>query len=451
MMKKSQRTNSLKKARPIAILCCLLLSLSIVLTGCGQTGNGNGGGSNGGAEPPAPAPSEDLSSRTSIRIGIPTPMTGPLATFGVGTPFMEDLAVDYINEQGGIYIEEVGKKLPIELIHMDTESSSTKASEVAAKLVTDNKVDMLVVRHTPDTVNPVSAVGERFSVPCLSLDAGSNAWLDAGPYTWSYHAFWKIEDICQVFIDMWDAAGLNGSKVGFVFPADPDGVTFRKVFTEKLGDAGYSFVDPGYTSVGMNDFTTIIEQFKHEGVEIAVGSNISPDFAVFWKQAHQFDFRPKMVSMAKSYLLQSDALALGAKDANNLSTEVWWSADHPFKSSLTGQSGREICDLWTAEKGTIWTQPMGYKYASMEIAIDILTRAASLDKAKILEAMATTDMNTLIGPIKFGENHHCPTPVVGGQWRTTEDGTSVDLIIVTNSGFPEIALTGEVQPITYNK
>ena len=70
-----------------------------------------------------------------ILVGRVAPLTGPLASFGNGTPFMEEKAVEALNADGGIYIEELGKKLPIKFIVLDSESNTTKAAEAANKLI----------------------------------------------------------------------------------------------------------------------------------------------------------------------------------------------------------------------------------------------------------------------------------------------------------------------------
>ena len=60
--------------------------------------------------------------------------------------------------------------------------------------------------------------------------------------------------------------------------------------------------------------------------------------------------------------------------------------------------------------------PIGYKYAAFEIVADVLKRAQSLDKAKIRDAIAATNMNTMVGPIKYNDKNYAKTPLVGGQW-----------------------------------
>ena len=113
-------------------------------------------------------------------------MTGPLSIFMGSTPWVEELCLDAINNvNGGVYIEEAGEKLPIRVIYADTESDSNKAMEVATKLVTENKVDILVGAWTPVGSNPISAVGERYETPVFTFGAPEESWLEGGPYNWA--------------------------------------------------------------------------------------------------------------------------------------------------------------------------------------------------------------------------------------------------------------------------
>ena len=73
--------------------------------------------------------------------------------------------------------------------------------------------------------------------------------------------------------------------------------------------------------------------------QIVTGVVLPPDFTTFWKQALQQGFKPKAASVGKAILFPVAVEALG-KDGHNLSSEVWWSPSHPFKSSLTGQSAK---------------------------------------------------------------------------------------------------------------
>jgi len=385
--------------------------------------------------------------RDHILIGHPTPATGPIAPFGETSAWVDKRVTAEINKDGGIFLKDLKKKLPIKIKGMDTESNPTKAAEVASKLILQDKVDLMVVAHTPDTVNPVGAICERYQVPCISTVAPIEPWLTGGPYKWTFHFFWGLGDIITVFTGMWNAFSTN-KVVGGFWPNDPDGAVWAVEFGKKLKEMGYRVVDVGRFPYGMQDFSGFISTWKKEKVEILTGVPIPPDWATAWRQCHQQDFIPKIATIGKAILFPAAVEAIGGNLPNGLTSEIWWTPFHPFKSSLTGYSCKDLAEAWGKETGRQWTQPMGFEYALFDIAADVLERAGSLKADKIREALAKTDLDTMVGHIKFNEKNFALTPLVGGQWvKGTE--WPWDLKITYNKEHPNIPTTGEmVFPIT---
>ena len=100
---------------------------------------------------------------------------------------------------------------------------------------------------------------------------------------------------------------------------------------------GYKLFDPGRYQNLTDNFSPQISAFKSNNAEIVTGVVLPPDFTTFWKQALQQGFKPKVASIGKAILFPVAVEALG-RDGNNLSSEVWWSPSHPFKSSLNGMT-----------------------------------------------------------------------------------------------------------------
>lgn len=382
--------------------------------------------------------------RDHILIGHPNPSTGPLAGFGEASPWADEKAIAAINKDGGLYVKEYGKKVPVRLRMMDTESDPSKAAELASRLILSDKVDLMVVMHTPDTVNPVTAMCERYQMPCISLDAPVDAWLTGGPYKWSHHTFWTVESLANLFVDMWDEFADKTSRVvGGLWPNDPDGAVFSQIFKKICPARGYKVVDPGRFPYFTKDFGTFISLFRREKVDIVTGVLIPPDWATAWRQFHQQGAVPKIATIAKACLFPTDVNALGGDLPNGITTEVWWSPYHPYKSSLTGETSEQLCNAWTKETGKPWTPPIGFKYAGFEIAADAIKRAQTLDKEKLRDAIAKTDLNTLVGHVKYNEKNYSESPLVGGQWVK---GTRWpwELEIVNNKVHPEIKKTAKM-------
>ncbi|MDR1570965.1 MAG: ABC transporter substrate-binding protein [Clostridiales Family XIII bacterium] len=427
-----------------------LLSMAMVfaLSACGGGGSGSDGGegaSTGDAGTEAEAPQGDAPE--FIKIGIPNPSTGNIAGFGVGTPYVEDLVVQAVNAQGGIYIEEYDKKIPIKIYVVDTESDPTKASEVTQQLIENEGVNMLLARHTPNTAVPVSIMAEKFGIPCVSNGCPTAPWKDAGPYEWVFHSFWDIDDALENFVGMWKELGYGpGAVVGFLFPNDSDGLAWAAKATALCEREGFVISDPGQYPIGNQDWTPIINKFKADKVQIIVGDDVAPDFTSFSSQASQQSLKYDLVTMGRAFLFPADANSNPPEIAAGLTNEVWWSPAFPFKSSLDGMTCAEFVEKYEENQKTPWASNLGDKYSGMEIAVDALTRAASLDPEKIRAALAETDLDTLSAHIKYDpETHVSVTPIVAGQWKLNEAGDGVYLTVVYNGRYPEIPTDAKLE------
>ncbi|MDP7982134.1 MAG: ABC transporter substrate-binding protein, partial [Conexivisphaerales archaeon] len=103
-----------------------------------------------------------------IRIGVVAPLTGPLAAFGAPDPWLASYVQNYINQNmGGIYMQAYGRKIPVQITLVDTQSSQSTAATVTQQLITQDHVNLLILMHTPETIDPASAMAEKYGVPAL--------------------------------------------------------------------------------------------------------------------------------------------------------------------------------------------------------------------------------------------------------------------------------------------
>ena len=106
--------------------------------------------------------------------------------------------------------------------------------------------------------------------------------------------------------------------------------------------------------------------------------------------------------MAKAVLFSSAVEALG-DIGDGLASEVWWTPNHPFSSSLTGETSKQLSDEYEASTGKQWTQFVGFVHALFEVCFDVVSRAGSTDKQAIADAAAATTLDTIVGPIAYGK------------------------------------------------
>jgi branched-chain amino acid transport system substrate-binding protein len=416
--------------------------------------------------PAEPAPAEPAPAGATgrpVKIGLVSPQTGAIALFGETDTY-------WVGEIQTLFADGIdigGTTHPIEIEIKDTQSDPNRSATVTQELI-DAGVDLILPGATPETGVPAASTAEANGVPCLSTVVPWQPWFFRNPdvtpatvYEWTWHFFWGLEDVIAVFLDLWSQVETN-KVVGGLFANDGDGNAWGDPelgFPPPLAAAGYTLIDPGRYPNLQDDFSAHISAFKDGGAEIVTGVPLPPDFATFWTQAAQQDFRPKIASVAKALLFPGAVDALGEL-GDGMSTEVWWHPTFPFSSSLTGQTSQELADAWISATGKQWTQPLGYTHAQFEVALDVLQRTADIDDPQaIVAAIRSTSLDTVGGHVSWADDQLARVPGVdapiqnvakmklaGGQWTPATD-FPYELILVSNSVFPEAPTAGTLRPI----
>ena len=393
-----------------------------------------------------------------VKLGFVTPVTGSLAPFGVAEKYCVDMFKRVVGD--GMVLGD-GAKHPITVALVDSQSNDNRAATVAADLILNTNVDILMAASTADTVNPVADQAEALACPCISTDTPMESWYNRatppqGGYKWTYHAFWWQADNIAIYMDLWQQVP-NNKVVGVLWPNDPDGNSYRANWPKPLAAAGYKTIDGGSFPDGLEDFTDMITKFKEGGAEILAGLMSPPDFTTLLKQAKQQRYNPKIASLGKALLFPQSVDALGSI-ADGLATSLMWHPTFPFTSSLTNQTCQAFADAYETASGKQWTQPLQH-FIVFEWAVDVLKRVKSVDdKQHIIDAVSTTNVETIVGPINFtqqvgatGSTRPVPncvrTPIVGGQWVK---GTKFpfELVICSNKNWSMIPVGATLKSLT---
>ena len=386
----------------------------------------------------------------TVKIGVVAPLTGPLAIFSEQLPWV----VDQIKALTGGSITNGGTKYPLEIVIRDSQSNPNRAAEVAKDLILKEKVDIVTAFATPETVNPVADQCELAGVPCFSNYAPLEPYFfgrGGDPkkgFEWTYHYFFSAVTLAAEYFSSWDQVPTN-KVIGALWPNDNDGQAFSHIFTELAGKKGYKVVDPGRFDLPSGNYSAQIAAFKAANVEIIAGVLPPPEFTAFASAAAQQSLKAKVVAMAKSTEFPLAIAPLGDR-ALGLSVETWWSPTHPYKSSLTGQSSQELADAYEKATGKQWSMTLGFRHAMFETALDSLKRAKNIaDPGSIRDAIAATDLATIVGPVNFTKGPYpntSATPLVIGQWQKGKK-FPFDLVNVDNSTTPAIPVGGKMQAV----
>jgi branched-chain amino acid transport system substrate-binding protein len=395
-----------------------------------------------------------------ITIGWIHPLTGPLAGFGAPDNWVISKIKQTTPYKNGFKIG--GKTYPVTIKSYDSQSSSTRAGDLARTAILTDKVDLLLASSTPETVNAVSSQAETLGQPLICANIPWESWyLNLFPNGNPQHAtekakyvtmyFLGAEHLVQCFIPMWNRihSQLNTNKVvAAAFPNDSDGNAFRAVFPPIAQSAGYTFDMSSAYPDGTTDYTSMISQFKAAGADFFTNVPLPPDFATMWHQSIQQGFKPKLATVAKVLLFPPDAYALGPA-AYNVATDAWWTPTLPWTSSFTGETCQQLASDFETTTNGQWNSNIS-NYSLFEAAHAALSSVSDPhDKAEVADAIHNVNIHGVAGPLNFASGGPAPgvaiTPPVGVQWQ---QGTKypVEMQTVDNTLQPNAKITADLKP-----
>jgi len=393
----------------------------------------------------------------TITIGWIHPVTGPLAGFGAPDLWVISKIKQTTPYRKGFKIG--GKTYPVTIKSYDSQSSATRAGDLAKTAILNDGVDLLLASSTPETVNTVASQAETLGTPLICancpwepwyLNLGGNLATPTLKPKFVVLYFLGAEHLVKCFIPMWDRihSQLHTDKiVAAAFPNDADGNAFRAVFPAIAKGAGYTFdLSSPYTD-GTTNYSSMISQFKSAKADFFTNVPLPPDFATMWKQSAQQGFKPKLATVAKVLLFPPDAYALGPL-AYNVATDAWWAPSLPWTSSFTGETCQQLANEFEVSHGQ-WNSNIS-NYSLFEVAHAALTSVSNPhDKTEVANAIHNVNIQAVAGPLNFASGGPAPgvaiTPPVGVQWQK---GTKypVEMQVVDNTLQPQAKITADLKP-----
>jgi len=394
-----------------------------------------------------------------IRIGTITYEEGMYAGFGGAGIWGTEAAIEDINDAGGVDVDGVNYLL--QLYKRESLSDETSVAGHTEYLIDTNDVHAIVIPCIPPPmVAPMVPVVEAAGIPLVAFPAPYEPWLGmiaeydhTYTFTSNFHIATPLDPdvpgylIKDIGFEFFDAVGVTngtGEVVGVYASNDGDGKGWYELMGAMLEDAGYTTsawgVDPygaGLFPMDTVDYSAIISEWVADNVTILWGNCPAPHFQDLWTQAYAAGLRPKVIFAARAALFWTDQRNLiGPPDlATGVGLENWWHNEYdpavcPGFGTTTPQS---LYDRWVADSGEQLNPNIGWGYAKVQVIVDAIERADSLDGAAIRDALETTDLDTIAYKINYDEeNHSSPAPLYYFQWFWDEDEETVVLEVVVS-------------------
>ena len=396
-----------------------------------------------------------------IRIGTITYEEGMYAGFGGAGIWGTEAAIEDVNDAGGVDVDGVNYLL--QLYKRESLSDETSVAGHTEYLIDTNDVHAIVIPCIPPPmVAPMVPVVEAAGIPLVAFPAPYEPWLAMiaeyshnYTFTSNFHIATPLDPdvpgylIKDIGFEFFDAVGVTNETevVGVYASNDGDGKGWYELMGAMLEDAGYTTsaweVDEEGAGIGTGlfpmdtvDYSAIIGEWVTDNVTILWGNCPAPHFQDLWTQAYAAGLRPKVVFAARAALFWTDQTNLiGPPDlATGVGLENWWHNEYdpavcPGFGTTTPQS---LYERWVADSGEQLNPNIGWGYCQVQVIVDAIERADSLDGAAIRDALETTDLDTIAYKINYDSDHSSPAPLYYFQWFWDEDEETVVLEVVVS-------------------
>jgi branched-chain amino acid transport system substrate-binding protein len=331
-----------------------------------------------------------------LRIGASASKTGRYAALGQNQLRGYQLCVKHTNDKGGV----LGRKL--ELVVDDDQSQPATAIAIYEKLITREKVNLVLGPYGTPMTGPVAEVADKYKMPMISPAAAATSIFKTG----RKFIFMMASPQEVYFEGAIDLAARNGLKT-IVILHDPTTRDIATGATQLAKKKGLQMLFVEEHATGTSDFTAILTRVRAANPDVLGAAGYFEDAVAMSRLMKTLNVNPKMFAATVGVSLPRFYEVLG-RDAEFVYGATQWEPELvrlraggliPIARQYPG--AREFVDSHEKEfPGTDLSYHSAAGYGACQILVEAVKRAASLNGEKIREAILKIELNTIYGGFK---------------------------------------------------
>ncbi|HET9490077.1 MAG TPA: amino acid ABC transporter substrate-binding protein [Methylomirabilota bacterium] len=295
--------------------------------------------------------------------------------------------VEDVNRRGGL----LGHK--INLILLDDKSDTQTAIKLYEKLITEDKVDLLLAPYSSGITEAVANVNERYKMPFVAYGAASTPIWEKGR-KYIFNIVPVAEDYQKGAVHLAKQIGVKRAAIigeDSLFPRQSG--KGAKQWCQKLGiDV---VVEENYP-LKQTDFTALLQKIKGSGAEAIFSNSYFADAAAQVRQLRELNINLKLFSGTVGPGLPKFAEQLGPTAEYVLGFTNW----EPLPEVLKYPGMKEFIEAYKKRYGEAPNYHAGATYGSLQVTEAAIKKAGSFDNQKIRDVLATFEATSIFGHYK---------------------------------------------------
>ncbi|MHB0884519.1 MAG: amino acid ABC transporter substrate-binding protein [Bacillota bacterium] len=327
--------------------------------------------------------------RKTILVGASLSLSGNLARNGLDQQRGYELWREAVNAAGGIN----GKQ--VELKVYDDSSDPQTAAKLYEKLITDDKVDLLIGPYGSNVTMAASTVAEKYKMAMITPGASSKEIWERG-YKYTFQmltpARYQLHQALQLAKDK-GYTTVAIVSADSAFPRD-----LANGAEQSAKDLGLNLVFKEEYPEKATDLSSLVMKLKRANPDVLIAGSYLPDSVLLTRQMKEAKFAPKMIQFGPNGPALPDFAKSLGNDANNLLGVSQWEPSAAFPGS------KEFVKAFTAKyPGEMPSYSVAGAYAAGQLLQMAIEKAGSLKQDQIVQALYAMDVTTIFGRFKVDQ------------------------------------------------
>jgi len=341
--------------------------------------------------------------QSPIRIGTTVAQTGVFAALGQNQLRGYQLCVKQMNDKGGV----LGRKL--ELVLYDDGSDPATAVRFYEKLITQDKVDLVLGPYGSPINDAVADVTEKYKMPMVMSSGGATTSVYRKGRKFIFSVGPPGEARLEGLIDLAVKKGLK--SVAVINSDDLARRAGAQRTIELAKNKGLQVVFANGYPLGTTDFSAILTKVRGANPDVLAGSTRFEDAVAITRRMKALNVNPRMYGLTVGVDTLKFYEALG-RDAEFVYGAAPWVPELvelraggliPIARQYPG--AREFVESYKrAFPGADFSYHSAAGYGGCEILVEAIRRAGSLDSEKLREVILKLDRNTVFGRFRVDQN-----------------------------------------------
>ena len=340
-----------------------------------------------------------LGAAKTIKLGSAISFTGKMSRSGKLYIDAYKFAVEKVNASGGVKVGD--QSYPLELVFYDDKSDPTESSRLVEKLIAEDKVDFLLGPYSSGITIPDSIVAQRYRMPMIEGGGASSKIFDKGN-KYIFGTLPRAEDYFTSTLIFLNGQAPRAQKLAILYADDKFDLSVAVGTREEAPKLNFEIVLDEKYAEGATDFSSALTKIKTTGAQAVLVAGHSEEAINFVQQAKELGVSPLFLSLTVGPPEADFRKALG-KDAEYIYGVASWSPQMQFDGTLFKDTGSFV-EEFKAAYGYDPDYHNASGIAGVAIFKDAIERAGSLDRDKVRDAIAATDLDTIYGKVNFLEN-----------------------------------------------